>query len=285
MNPTHSLLSKTPTDKRRELVDRVFVGACIMAGVVSIVLLSAVLLSVIVRGLGALSLDGLTQLPAPADNLDGGIAKAVVGTLELLLVASFIGIPLGLSAGIFLSEYPSSRAAKYVHFSTEVLSGIPSVTIGLFVFGMVVAPMQRFSVLAGSLALAILMTPTVTKTTRKFLTLVPSQLREASLGLGVSRWRTICFVVVRTALPGLITGIALAVARTAGEAAPLLITAFNNPNRALQPNEPVASLPVQIYKYALSPHGEWHRQAWAASLVLVTIILSLSTAARLLAKR
>lgn len=283
-NSEVSLLEPDPLFARRNRVNHLFSWACVGAVALSLLPLGSLLYALVLRGIGGISLDLFTKLPAPVGEAGGGMANAVVGTLQLVGLASAIGIPIALAAAVFLSEYGGSKLAIGVRFAADVLSGVPSITIGLFVYGIVVIPMKRFSMLAGAIALAILMLPTVTRTAEELLRLVPNHLREAGLGLGVSRWRTTLSIVMRTALPGIITGVSLAVARIAGETAPLLFTAFNNSHWAEYLDDPVASLPVQIYTYAVSPYDEWHRQAWAAALSLVTIILALSIVARLATK-
>jgi phosphate transport system permease protein len=265
----------------RRAVNALFVVACALATAVALVLLGSVLYYVAARGIGGLDLAFFTELPLPVGESGGGMANALVGTLTLVGLASLMGIPLGVLAGVYLAELGrSSRFATAVRFSADVLSGIPSITIGIFVYSLVVVRTRQFSALAGGLALAIIMLPTVTRTTEELLRLVPDALREAALGLGVPRWRATLSVVLRTAAPGVATGVMLAVARVAGETAPLLFTAFNNRFWAHGVAEPIASLPVQIYTYAVSPYEDWHRQAWAAALVLVLLILLLNILAR-----
>jgi len=268
----------------RQLVDRLVRGACLLATVLALVPLVSVLAFVLVRGAGGLSLTFLTGLPKPVGETGGGMAHAIVGSLQIVGLASLIGIPAGVLAGIHLAEFGGTRLGRFVRFSADVLSGVPSITVGLFVYALVVARAQRFTAYAGALALAILMLPTVTRATEELLRLVPEALREAALGLGVPKWRATLRVMLRTALPGIATGVMLAVARAMGESAPLLFTSFNNRGWARSPNEPTASLPVNIYTYATSPYADWHEQAWAAALVLVTLVLCMSIAARLLVR-
>jgi len=269
----------------RQLVDRVVRGACLLATVLALVPLVSVLGFVVVRGAGGLSLTFLTGVPKPVGEAGGGMAHALVGSLQIVGLACLVGIPAGVLAGIHLAEFGATRFGRFVRFSADVLAGVPSITVGLFVYALVVARAQRFSAYAGALALAILMLPTITRATEEFLRLVPEALREAALGLGLPKWRATLRVMLRTALPGIATGIMLAVARAMGESAPLLFTSFNNRGWARTPNEPTASLPVNIYTYATSPYAEWHEQAWAAALVLVGLVLCMSVAARLLVRR
>jgi phosphate transport system permease protein len=268
----------------RQLVDRAVRGACLLATVLALVPLVSVLAFVVVRGAGGLSLTFLTGVPKPVGEPGGGMAHAIVGSLEIVGLACLVGIPAGVLAGIHLAEFGGTRWGRFVRFSADVLSGVPSITVGLFVYALVVARAERFSAYAGALALAILMLPTITRSTEELLRLVPEALREAALGLGVPKWRATLRVMLRTALPGIATGIMLAVARAMGESAPLLFTSFNNRGWARTPNEPTASLPVNIYTYATSPYADWHEQAWAAALVLVTLVLCMSIAARLLVR-
>lgn len=268
----------------RRVVDRLVRATSIAAIVVAVIPLGLVLWYVTVRGMGGINLDFFTELPKPVGEKGGGMGNAVVGTLELVGLACLFGVPPGILAGIYLSEYGDRRFGKIVRFAADVMSGVPSITVGIFVYSLVILRTKQFSAWAGGLALAILMLPTVTRTTEELLRLVPGALREAALGLGVPRYRTTLSVVLRTALPGIATGVMLAIARVAGETAPLLFTAFNNRFWAHSANEPTASLPVQIFTYAVSPYEEWHRQAWAAALVLVLLVLVLNLSARILVR-
>jgi phosphate transport system permease protein len=269
---------------RRKVTDLLVRAACALAALIAVVPLGLVLYYVTVRGIGGLSWDFFTELPTPVGEPHGGMANAIVGSLEMVGLAAVFGIPPGILAGIYLAEFGSNRFAPVVRFAADVLSGIPSITVGMFVYSVVVLANRQFSAVAGGIALAILMLPTVTRTTEELLRLVPAMLREAALGLGVSRWRATLSVVLRTAAPGIATGIMLAVARVAGETAPLLFTALNNRFWPGGLMEPTASLPVQIYTYAISPFEEWHQQAWAAALVLLVLILLLNITARLLVR-
>ena len=270
--------------KRRKLTDVVVRSACVAAAVIALIPLGSVLYYVTSRGLGGINLDFFTELPKPVGEPGGGMANAIVGTLKLVFLACAFGIPPGVLAGVYLAEFGHSRFGKVVRFSADVMSGVPSITVGIFVYALVVLTTKQFSALAGGLALAILMLPTVTRTTEELLKLVPESLREAALGLGLPKWRATLRVMLRTAAPGIATGVMLAVARVAGETAPLLFTAFNNRFWANGLNEPTASLPVNIYTYAVSPYEEWHRQAWAAALVLLLMVLVLNISARLLVR-
>lgn len=266
--------------RNRRLIDLSIRGACVAAVAIAIIPLALVLTYVAVQGLSGVNWDFFTQLPKPVGETGGGMANAIIGTLEIVALASAIGVPIGILAGIYLSEFGNNRLGKIVRFAADVMSGVPSITVGLFVYGIIVLRTHQFSAWAGAVALAVLMLPTVTRTSEELLRLVPDALREAALGLGVSRWRATLRVVLRTAAPGIATGVMLAVARVAGETAPLLFTAFGNRFWSTSINQPTASLPVQIYTYAVSPYDEWHRQAWTAALVLVVLVLLLNVSAR-----
>ncbi len=269
---------------RRKIVDATVRGACVVATVVAIIPLALVLYYVTIRGIGGINLDFFTELPKPVGEKGGGMANAIVGTLQLVGLACLFGIPPGVMAGVYLAEFGDNRFAKVVRFSADVMSGVPSIAVGIFVYTLIVLATKSFSALSGGVALAVLMLPTVTRTTEELLRLVPESLREAALGLGVPKWRATLRVVLRTAAPGIATGVMLAVARVAGETAPLLFTAFNNQYWSQGLDQPTASLPVQIYTYAVSPYEDWHRQAWAAALVLVAMVLLLNVSARLLVR-
>jgi phosphate transport system permease protein len=266
---------------RRKYKDLLMRGLCVLSTLLAVVPLFLLLYYVTSQGISGLSLDFFTQLPKPVGETGGGMANAIVGTLMVVGIASAIGIPLGVLAGVYLAEFGTGRFSSVVRFSADVMSGIPSIVVGMFVYTLMVLTTKHFSALAGGVALAILMLPTVSRTTEELLRLVPDSLREAALALGVPKWRTIPKVVLRTAAPGIATGVMLAIARAAGETAPLLFTAFNNRfwNEGL--DKPIATLPVQIYTYAVSPYDDWHAQAWAAALVLVALVLVLNLAARL----
>lgn len=268
----------------RRTVDRLVRGACVLASLIALVPLFLVLYYVTVRGIGGINLEFFTELPKPVGEEGGGAANAIVGTLQLVALACLFGIPPGVLAGVYLAEFGNSRLGRAVRFAADVMSGVPSVTVGIFIYTLVVLHTKQFSAYAGGLALAVIMLPTVTRTTEELLRLVPEALREAALGLGVPKWRTTLQVMLRTAAPGVATGIMLAVARVAGETAPLLFTSFSNRFWSRSLNEPTASLPVQIYTYAVSPYEDWHRQAWAAALVLVTMVLVLNISARILVR-
>jgi phosphate transport system permease protein len=265
--------------KRKGANALMWVGA-IAASTLAMIPLVMVLYYLAVRGIPAINLAFFTQLPKPVGEPGGGLAHAIVGTLILIGLASVVGVPVGILGGVYLAEFGNNRLGWTVRFCADVLSGVPSIVIGIFIYAVVVLPMGRFSALAGGAALGVMMIPTVIRTTEELVRLVPMSLREASLALGSTHARTVFRVVLLAARGGVITGVLLAVARIAGETAPLLFTAFGNLYWSTRLDEPIASLPVQIYVYATSPYAEWQAQAWAASLVLVAIVLILSIAAR-----
>jgi len=264
----------------RKLAARLATAASCAAVAVALVPLLAILVYVAQRGLGALSISFFTALPRPVGEQGGGMANAIVGTLELVGLASLMGIPVGIAAGLFLAEYRATSLARIVRFSADVLAGVPSIIVGVVVYATVVVRMHHFSTFAGAGSLAILMLPLVARTTDELARTVPESLREAALALGASRWRIAIHVVLKTAAPGIRAGCMLAVARVCGETAPLLFTAFNNRfwNESL--SDPTASLQVQIFTYTMSPYDDWHAQAWAAALVLVALVVVLNLAAR-----
>jgi len=238
-----------------------------------------------VKGAGSLSLAFFTKMPVPAGETGGGVLHAIIGTLMIVGTACLIGLPLGIGGGIYCAEYPGSKLATLTRFVSDVLNGTPSIVVGVFAWTWIVATQKHFSALAGSVALAILMIPMVTRTTEEMIKLVPHSLREAALALGYSRWRTSLTVVVRTTLPGIVTGSLLAVARVAGETAPLLFTALGSQYLSFNLDQPMAALPLVVFTYATGPYEEWHQLAWATALVLILVVLVLSIAARLATRR
>ena len=258
------------------------------AGAVLLVLLplGAVFGYLLYRGLGSINWAFLTQIPKPPGEPGGGMANAIGGSVYILLIASTFGVPLGIGAGIYLSEYGrGTRFGNLIRFTADVLNGVPSIIVGIVAYGLVVLSQGHFSALAGGVALAIMMVPTITRTTEEMLLLVPQAIREASYGLGVSRWRTTLSITLRTATSGVITGVMLAFARVAGETAPLLFTAFGNQYWNWKMNQPTAALSLQIFTYAISPFDEWHRQAWAGALILILLIVASVSAVRVAAGR
>jgi phosphate transport system permease protein len=270
---------------RRKLVDRGMRALAGLAVGIAMVPLVSVLWQVLRLGLPQLRLSFFTSLPVPVGELGGGMGNALVGTLVLCALGSAIGIPIGVLAGIYLSEFGRGRLAKVVRFMADVLSGVPSIVVGMFAYAVVVVPTNHFSALAGGVALSVLMIPVVTRTTEEMLRLVPTTLREAALALGAPRWRATLSIVLPTALPGVLAGVMLAVARVAGETAPLLFTAFGSRFWLEGLNKPVAALPLQIFTYAVSPYDDWHAQAWTGALVLVLLVVVLQIAVRLYAWR
>ncbi len=265
---------------RRRLVSQIAVTLCALSVVVALIPLALILFFVASRGAQALNWDFFTQLPRPVGETGGGMANAIVGTLMLTGLAGLGAVPVGIICGVYMSEYAGSRLASAARFAADTLNGVPSIVIGVFVYGMVVVTMRQFSMFAGSVALGVMMIPIIARTTEELLRLVPHTLREGALALGATRARATFTVVLPAALPGIITGVILALARIAGETAPLLFTAFNNGFWNTNPLQPTASLTVQIFTYANSPYEDWHRQAWAGALVLVSIVLICSILAR-----
>jgi phosphate transport system permease protein len=265
----------------RRLVSNAMVGLMVVAVVVALLPLFFILFDLVVKGAGSLSVDFFTRMPAPAGETGGGVAHAIVGTLIIVGTASLIGLPIGIAAGIYCAEYPGSRLTWVTRFVADVMNGTPSIVVGVFAWAWIVATQKHFSALAGSAALAMLMIPMVMRTTEEMIKLVPNSLREAALALGYPRWRTSLAIVVRTTLPGIVTGSLLAVARIAGETAPLLFTALGSQYLSFNINQPMAALPLTVFTYATGPYEEWHRYAWAAALVLILVVFVLSLGARL----
>jgi phosphate transport system permease protein len=271
--------------RTRQVVNGLMTVLCGSAVVIALVPLASVLWLVISKGAHSLSMDFFTKLPVPVGEVGGGVGNGIVGTLFMVGLASLFGLPLGVGAGIFLAERGDGKLGHAVRFTAEVLAGVPSIVIGVVAYGLIVLPMRRFSALAGAVALAILMIPTLARATEEMIRLVPRSLREASLALGVPAWRTSLSVVLRTALAGLINAALLAIARAAGETAPLLFTALNNQYWNVHPLQPTSSLTVQIFNYAISPYEDWHAKAWGAALCLLILIGTLSLLARLVTRR
>ncbi len=257
---------------------------CGVALVAAFIPLTSVLYLVISKGAAGLSWDFFTALPKPVGEPGGGIGNALVGTLYMVGLACVFGLPVGVGAGVFLAERGDGTVGRTVRFIAEVLSGVPSIVIGIVAYAMVVVPMHHFSALAGSVALAIMMVPYLAISTEELIRVVPDSLREASLALGVTNWRTSLLVILRTAMAGVVTACLLAVARVAGETAPLLFTALNNQYWNVSPSQPTASLTVAIYNYAISPYEDWHAKAWTAALVLLMLVGVLNLASRVLTR-
>ncbi|MFQ5665854.1 MAG: phosphate ABC transporter permease PstA [Candidatus Binatia bacterium] len=263
------------------VVAQVLALACTVAVLVPLFL---ILGDLIVKGASALNLNFFTHLPAPVGEPGGGMGNAIIGTMILIGLACVVGLPVGIMTGVYLAEYGYGRFGWSVRFAADVLTGVPSIVVGIYAYALIVIPMRSFSAYAGGFALGVIMLPIVARTTEEMVRLVPRSLREASLALGVPSWRTTVRVVLRTARGGIITGVMLAVARVAGETAPLLFTAFGNQFWHHGLNGPISSLPVQIYNYAISPFDDWHRQAWAGALVLLALIFLTSLSVRLVTR-
>jgi phosphate transport system permease protein len=270
---------------RRRVADHALTIFAVGASALVIVPLLAILGYLVMKGVGSINWAFLTQTPKPVGEPGGGMANAIVGSGMILLLASLIGIPLGVGAGIYLAEFGRNKFGNVVRFVADVLNGVPSIVVGIAVYGLIVVRQKHFSALAGGVALGIMMIPTVSRATEEMLLMVPRTIREAAWGLGVPAWRTTLSISLKTAQAGVITGIMLAFARAAGETAPLLFTAFGNQFWNMNVNQPTAALPLQIFVYAISPFDEWHRQAWAGALVLIILIVGAVTAVRIAASR
>lgn len=264
---------------------RLMVGLMLLAVVVAVLPLLLILGTLVAKGVGSLNLAFFLEEPVPAGQRGGGVAHAIVGTLLMVGTACLMGLPVGIGAGIYAAEFPRTRLATAARFVADVMNGTPSIVVGVVAWTLIVARQKHFSGFAGAVALAILMIPMVMRTTEEMIKLVPHSLREAALALGYSRWRTSLGIVVRTCLPGIVTGSLLAIARVAGETAPLLFTALGSQFLTRDLSQPMAALPLTVFTYATGPYDEWHRIAWAAALVLILVVLVLSLAARLATRR
>jgi len=269
----------------RKALSHVIVGLCGLAVLVALIPLAFVLFYVVTQGITSLSWSFFTQMPKPVGEVGGGMANAVVGSVIVVALGGLFAIPIGIVSGIYASEYAGTRVASAVRFAADTLNGVPSIVIGVFVYGIAVLPFRQFSALAGGIALGIMMIPLIMRTTEELLLLVPGSLKEGALALGATRARAVFTVVLPAALPGIMTGILLALARIAGETAPLLFTAFNNRFFSTEVTQPIATLTVQVFTYAISPYKDWHRQAWAGALVLVGIVVACSLLARIATAR
>ena len=271
---------------RRKFMNYLIVGLAIAATVLVLLPLVAILVYLIIKGASSLNLNFFIKVPAPVGQDGGGMANSIAGSAVVLLLASAMGIPVGIAAGVYLAEFGQGKMlANAIRFTADVLNGVPSIVMGIAIYALIVMQQKHFSAFSGGVALAIMMVPTITRTTEEMLATVPHSIREAALGLGVPKWRTTFSVSLRTASPGIITGCMLAFSRVAGETAPLLFTALGNDFWSLKLNEPIGALPLQIYKYANSPYDEWHRLAWAAALVLIVMIMFSVTLVRIFASR
>jgi phosphate transport system permease protein len=275
----------TASTRRRKVQSALFVTFCAASVLLALVPLALVLFFVVTQGIRSLSVNFFIHMPAPVGEPGGGMANAIVGSLILVGLGAVFAIPIGIMSGIYMSEYAGTRFASLVRFAADTLNGVPSIVIGVFVYGIAVLPFHQFSALAGGLALGIMMIPIIARTTEELLLLVPGTMREGALALGASHARAVFTVVVPSAAPGIVTGIVLAIARIAGETAPLLFTSLNNRFFTTKLSQPISSLTVQVYTYANSASQDWHSQAWAGALVLVTIVLTCSLLARFATRR
>jgi phosphate transport system permease protein len=278
-------LQVTARDARRKLVSRLVEIACAAAVVIALIPLGLVLWYVLSRGLPALNWAFFTSMPKPVGEAGGGMANAMVGTLILLAIAGTIAVPLGIACAVYLAEYPKSRLSWAARFAADNINGVPSIVVGIFAYVVAVLPFRRFSAFAGGFALGVMMLPIVVRTTEELLALVPPTLREGALALGATRGRAAWSVILPAALPGIVTGVLVALARVAGETAPLLFTAFNNRYWTTKLTQPIASLTVQIFTYAIAPYEDWHRQAWAGATVLIAAVLLFSILSRTVTRR
>ena len=277
-------LSK-PLSPWRRITNVAFIGLSALASVLVLAPLVAIFGYLLYKGIGSINLAFLTKIPKPVGESGGGMANAIIGSVMILGLGSIFGVPLGIGAGIYLAEFGHGKLVTLVRFTADVLNGVPSIVVGIAAYTMVVLPQQHFSAFAGGVALGIMMVPTIARTTEEMLLMVPNTIREAALGLGIPQWRATLQVTLRTASKGVITGCMLAFARVAGETAPLLFTAFGNQFWNLNPNQPTAALPIQIYSYAISPFDEWHKQAWAGALILIVLIVVAVSAVRFVTSR
>lgn len=252
----------------------------VLLTMLAIIPLGIIFFYVIKSGFSALSYEFLTSLPAPVGQPGGGIANALVGSFTMVALASLVGVPVGIFGGTYLSEYPNGKLSSTFRFIVDLMTSIPSIVIGLYVYSMIVVPMKGFSAYAGAAALALLMFPIVVKSTEEVLRLLPQNIREAGLALGIPRWRVILSIILKGSIPSITTGVLLSIARVSGETAPLLLTAFGNQYWAEGLNQPTSSLTVQIYNYAISPFKEWHQQAWAGAFILLLTVLIFNLIAR-----
>ena len=270
----------------RKTMNYLVTGLAVLATLVVLVPLVAILVYLLYKGASSLNLNFFIKVPAPVGESGGGMANSIAGSAVILTLASLMGIPVGIAAGVYLAEYGRGKLfGDAVRFTADVLNGVPSIVMGIAIYALIVMQQKHFSAFAGGVALAIMMVPTITRTTEEMLSTVPHSIREAALGLGVPKWRTTLSVALRTASPGIITGCMLAFARVAGETAPLLFTALGNDFWSLRLNQPISALPLQIYKYSNSPYDEWHRLAWGAALVLIAMIMVSVTLVRVFAGR
>jgi phosphate transport system permease protein len=271
--------------RTRKLKAQFFYGLIIIATVLSVSILFIIISHIFINGFGALNLDFFTQIPKPYGEEGGGIAPAILGTLIMLGVAALIAIPIGVATAIFIVEYGETKLATAVRFAVELLAELPSIVVGIFIWALVVRNLTGYSGFAGSLALAVIMIPIIARSVEEILKLVPDTLREAALALGTPRWKVVLFIVIPTVLPGLLTSIMLAVARAAGETAPLLLTSLGNSFFNFDLRRPMAAMPLQIYSYAIAPYDDWHKKAWGATLLLIALVGIISGAVKYFTRR
>ena len=272
-------------NSRRKLTSRLVEVLCGLSVAVALVPLATILGYLVYRGVGSLDWAFFTHMPKPVGEIGGGMANAIFGSLLLVGLGAVLGVPVGVMSGLHLAEFPGTRFATAVRFAADVLNGVPSIVVGIFAYALVVLPFKKFTALSGGFALGVMMIPIIARSTEELLKLVPPTLREGALALGATRARAAFTVVLPAALPGILTGVLVALARVAGETAPLIFTAFGNRFWSSSLTEPISALPLQIYVYAISPYDDWHRQAWAGALVLVTLVLIVSMLARLATRR
>jgi len=269
----------------RRAFSHIIIVLCGLSVIIALIPLALVLFYVVAQGITSLNLSFFTEMPKPVGEVGGGMANAIVGSIIVTLLGAMFAIPIGIMSGVYAAEYTGTRMASAVRFAADTLNGVPSIVIGVFIYSIAVLPVRRFSALAGGLALGVMMIPLIMRTTEELLLLVPATLREGALALGATRARAVFTVVVPAALPGILTGILLALARIAGETAPLLFTALNNRFFSTDVRQPISTLTVQVFIYATAPYQDWHRQAWAGALVLVTMVFTCSLLARVATAR
>jgi len=269
----------------RKATSALMTALCGASVVIALIPLGFILFFILRQGIPALDVAFFTQMPRPVGETGGGMANAVVGTAILIGLAALLAVPVGITCGVYISEFKTSRLAPAVRFAADILNGVPSIVIGIFAYALAVLPFKRFSALAGGVALGVMMIPIIVRTTEELLALVPPSFREGALALGATRARAVMTVILPAALPGIVTGVLVALARVAGETAPLLFTALNNRFFSTRLDQPIASLTVQIYTYANSPYEDWHRQAWAGATVLIAAVLLFSVLARVVTRR
>ncbi|MFA6236140.1 MAG: phosphate ABC transporter permease PstA [Bacteriovorax sp.] len=264
----------------RKIKNYLFTFVIILSAFMVLIPLFLVIQFVFVQGMHSLNLSFFTELPKPVGEIGGGMKHAILGTIYIVLLGALMAVPIGVTCGVYLSEFRKSKLSKTLRHTVDLMSGIPSIVIGIFAYLMVVVPLKSFSALAGGVALAIIMLPIIIKTSEEILKLVPDHIREAGLALGLPRWKIIFFIILKGSVSNLLTGIILAISRAAGETAPLLFTAFGNMYLSFNMKEPMATLPVQIYTYAISPFKDWQRQAWGGAFILMVLILAMNVFAR-----